>query len=193
MAEGIGDVAALPALITRTAVAFGAEVFAPYIVRAGGWPRLKQPGQLERFCYLAGSHREIDAVVVVVDLDDGCAVEERNAVSDRLLAIEAQLNVPVRLTFCIREFETWLLEGIDAIRNRSPEITWQADAPQNPTSVRGAKEAFERMIGSKYRESIDQEKFSRRIDPASLYRISRSFRKFCKDVCGIPYDVLDLM
>ncbi len=190
VAEGVGDERALPVLITKSAAAFGHEVYATKVIRAGGWPRLRQPGQLERFCRLAGSHSGIHSVVVVVDMDDDCAKREYISVLPRLAAISNLICLPVRICFCVREFEAWLLEGFEQIRVKSPEVSWAGSPPPYPDLVRGAKEAFEKLLGSKYRESVDQEKFSRRLDPRSLYRSSRSFRKFVRVVCDVDYTKL---
>lgn len=189
--EGFGDVPSLPILIAKTAQAFGIHEYAVNTVRAGGWPKLRQPGQLERFCQLAASHDGTDAILVVSDLEDSCPKTENEAIKERLVAIEERIGVPVKVIFCVREFETWFLENIDSIKASAPDVNWRDVDLREPTAIRGAKEYFRLLLGNKYRETVDQERFTRHINPMTLYITSRSFRKFVKCVTNLEYSDID--
>jgi hypothetical protein len=192
--EGLGDRKSFPSLVTKAAQLCGEQVYVTKIIEAGDWPKIRRPGELERFCKLASIANGVDEIVLALDLDDGCAKSEYEASLDRLAAVSCAIGKPVHLCFCTREFETWFLLNLEDLRSASPEIEWsEADPPENVEGIRAAKQAFERQLGSKYRESIDQEKFAKRLNLETLYSASRSFRKFVKSITGLTYEETELL
>lgn len=186
--EGLGDRKSFPSLVAKTGEAFGQQVFVRQVVEAGGWNCLRADGGLEKFCRLAAADGNVDAILVVIDLDDGCAKAEFELSAPRLVAVEQMIGIPISLCFCVREFEAWFLHCLDEIRVASDEISWQEiEELGDPDQIRGAKEVFGKHFGSRYRPSIDQEKFAKRIDIPALANRSRSFRKFIRCVTGVTY------
>lgn len=187
--EGLGDRLTFPSMVAKTAQVFEEHVFVSNVVEGGGWTRLRKPGQLERFCKLASVKNGVQKVIVVVDLDDDCAMEESESCSARIGDLENELGIPVSVCFCIREFECWLLDGLQSIKNNSSDVTWRDhNDGRNPCEIRDAKGAFAQHLGSNYRESIDQVKFAKRIDLRELILVNRSYRKFGKCVTGLEYE-----
>lgn len=174
--EGLGDRRATPCLIAKSAALIGLHVFASEIVEGGGWDKQKKPNELEKNCLLVASNDDIAGILVLVDLEDGCPVEELNAIHERVEQLSDRIGLPIDICFCQREYETWFLETLAEIAENTPELDWQNDRVQSiNTGVRGAKEEFSRCINSRYRPSIDQEKFTKKV-PFDLLRLrSRSY------------------
>jgi hypothetical protein len=86
--EGHGDVMAGCSLIAKSAATFGVNIFASEpAIRAGNALKLRRPGELERYLRLAISREDIEQVLVLVDLDDGCAAQFHAEFSGRALPI----------------------------------------------------------------------------------------------------------
>ena len=190
--EGLGDRKAFPTLVTKTAQLFGQDVFVCHIVEGGGWEVLKAPGELERNVALAAADKNPDEVLVVVDLEDDCAKNQYEENVVRLSELCTRFKIPVKLCFCVREFETWFLEGYEGIvQNSSEQDIKEKFVNPSRLNARGAKEEFERLIGRSYRQSIDQEKYAKRLELSALFGSSRSYRKFAKIVSNLPYETLE--
>lgn len=187
--EGLGDRKAVPSLVAKTALLFDKQVFVSHLVEGGGWDVLKTSGELERNCLLAAADGDPDEIVILVDLDDDCAKTESEVIQDRLAAASAATHLPVRLCFAVREYETWFLEGLEGIIENSPEIDWKIKelSPQQ-RRVRAAKELFENAMGLSYRQSIDQDKFTKKLKLDVLLRRSRAYRNFAKIISGEDYN-----
>ena len=72
--EGKGDVKAFPSLVAKAAAAFEIQLFpSGPPIRASEAKKLKRPGELERYLWLAASRDEAEEILLIVDLDDGCA------------------------------------------------------------------------------------------------------------------------
>lgn len=186
--EGLGDIEAYPALIGKVGQTLHQPYFAPQPIRAGGAERLRQPGQLERFVEMAATRSQAEAVLVAVDLDDGCCVEWHEEFVRRSEEIADRYAKPVRVCFAIREFECWFLEDLDHLRAVAPEYDWRSDfSCANPSAVRGAKEALQAAMKARYKASTDQAVLAKKLDAPRLYQRSRSFRKFVRGVTGLDY------
>jgi hypothetical protein len=115
--------------------------------------------------------------------------DEFIASSQRLSEISNLINLPIGICFCVREFETWFLECLLHLRENNSDIGWSdRPIPEFPLSIRGEKEEFEQHIGTKYRPSVDQEKFAKRLDLKILTQNSRSYRKFARATTGLTYE-----
>jgi hypothetical protein len=181
--EGLGDRRAISTLVAKTAQLLGMQVYVSHIVEGGGWARQKKPDELEKNCFLAAADENVDGILVLVDLEDDCAKDEYEQQLERLASIGERLGMPVELCFCIREYETWFLQTFAQIREASPDIDWERDNLEaGAVSCRGAKECFERHLGSHYRPPIDQDKFTKRMDLSNLLEKDRSFQKFAKAI-----------
>lgn len=192
--EGHGDVQSAPALIARSASAFGFTLIPGDPIRAGEAPKLRRKGELERFLKLAASRSEVDEVFVVLDLDDGCAKEYYNEFVKRCSSISADIGKTVHFCFCVREFEAWFLSDLETIRLALPEYGIpEGIAIENAEAIRGAKQVLKRYCrGRGYKETRDQLVFTKKIDVKKLAGRSRSFRKLLKAVTGLDYGELAL-
>jgi hypothetical protein len=190
--EGHGDVEAFPTLVARAAHAFGVQAFSTRPIRAGGFPRLVRQGEFERFVRLAAGRPDAARVVVALDLDDGCAMEESAGMNERRLALEGELGIPIDLCFCVREYESWFLEELENLRADCPNYDWLVEVEcENPTSIRAAKGFLGRAMKANYKETVDQLRLTRALNIPSLYEKSRSFRKFVKCITGLDYETMN--
>lgn len=179
--EGYGDVQAMPVLIGKIGGKLGKMIIASDPIRAGEWPSLRNIGKLERSLDLAAS-REPDGILVALDLDDGCPVDEGIQFQNRVDAWLAGRQIPVTSVFLTREYETMFLHCPGSLGAFDPTAL-----PAQPNNIRGAKERIRDLIGRRYRETQDQKAFTARLDLDILYRESRPFRRMCKAVSGMPY------
>ena len=80
------------------------------------------------------------------------------------------------------EFETWFLASAESIAG---QVGLRSDltAPENPESIRGAKEWLQRHMphGRKYSETIDQPRLASIFDLKAARR-SPSFKKLYHDI-----------
>lgn len=189
--EGQGDVAAGPALISRSAASFGEHVFAADPpIRAGNALKLRRPGELERYLRLAASRDEVEQVIVLVDLDDGCAAEFAKEFSERALPIAQEVGKAIDICFCVREYEVWFLASLDALRAALPDYGIEIEAHfEAPETIRAAKGALNRVCRIKgYKQMRDQLLFTRKLNIRTLAARDRSFRKLLKSLLKKDYD-----
>lgn len=175
---------AIPILLARIGAVIDELIISANPIRAGGWNSLKAKGALPKFLELAAT-RGCDLVLLILDLDDGCAVEEHEAA---MRIISEWLNgrtIVVEVVFLPKEYETLFLH--DAVsRGNVNGIT-------NPDSVRDAKGAMRTLIGRRYKETQDQLILTKALDIKEVYSRSRPFRRLCKALLGKPYsDINDI-
>lgn len=185
--EGYGDVQAVPSLIAKTSNLLGSPAVASDPIRAGEWKLLRRPGIIETYLELAAS-RQWDLILVVLDLEDDCAVEEAALARERIEDWKDGRDLKVELVFMVREYETLFLWCPTCL-----PISSNMALPVDPDAVRGAKERVKQVTGRRYKETQDQLRYTQSIDIPVLYGTSRSFRRFCKALSGVDYDILDLM
>lgn len=183
--EGRGEERAAAGLIRRVLGEFLGRYDISRIgpIRANGKPDLV--GNLERFLRIA-VRENADAILVLVDADDECPVEEARSLGDRASALN--LGVPVAVVCAKSEYETWFIsslsegtgEGIRARLNIDPSV----NAPEDVEGIRGAKEWLRNHTpqGQRYKATLDQEGLTYHIDMNVTYRRSRSFRRLCHAV-----------
>lgn len=191
--EGQGDVAAFPHLVGKIGAWLGMPLFVTKPIRCGGWGSIRKPGGLERWTTLAASREDCTRVVFVVDLDDGCPVEERAIILERVAALEALHGIEILIAFCIREYESWLLYSLDKISENDASLS-DLDTScchMNNSAIRDAKGKLRALLPDGYSESSDQHLLTKMIDIKSLYERCRSFKKFVKCVSSLDYDTLE--
>ena len=176
IAEGYGDVDALPSLIAKTGAEAGRVIVSPNPIRGGEWPSIKRAGILERLLELAAS-RGWDQIMIVLDLDDGCPVNAYDEAVARVEAWRDGREVKVSVVFFPREYETLFLHEVGCLGDINAE-----HVPENPESIRGAKEIVKQLIGRRYKETTDQRGFTEKLNLSELEIRSRPFRKFKKEV-----------
>src|SRR5580658_4853050 len=188
--EGQGDVLAFPGMVRKIALQLREELIATNPIKTGGYHALKKAGQLERFVEMAARRPGVELVLIAVDLDDGCAAEERRAFERRCAKLSAGLNVDVRVAFCVREYECWFLENVDQLRVDAPEYNWDPSfVCSDPVRVRDAKGVISAAIRQHYKPTIDQLRLTMKLDLRKLYERNRSFRRFARALCGIDYEL----
>lgn len=176
--EGLGDRRAAPSLIAKSAALIGMQAFASEIVEGGGWDRQRKPNELEKNCLLVAANDDICGILILVDLEDNCPVDEVAAIQERVSVIAERIGLPIDICFCCREYETWFLDTIVEISVETPELDWQEDCIRSVRpNARGAKEELSKCMNASYRPSIDQEKFTKKM-PLDLLRVrNRSYRR----------------
>ena len=192
--EGLGDRKSFPTLVAKTSQMFDKQVFVHHLIECGGWGALKRDGGLERYGRLMAASADIDTIIFAVDLDDGCPVEAVNLIEERRENLSVQLNVPVSVCLLNREYETWFLQDLLGIRQRSPEVEWvEGYEIANPLEIRDAKGAFSRAMRLTYRPSVDQDRFTKKMDLHSLLGESRSLRKLACVLSGLSHAEVQIL
>ena len=127
-----------------------------------------------------------DAILVLVDADDECPVEQARILVDK--ASKLNLSVPVAIVYAKSEYETWFIcsltensgRGIREILNIDSSVS----APDDIEDITAAKGWLERYMprDQGYKETSDQEHLTHHIDIELTYWRSRSFRRMCHAV-----------
>lgn len=183
---------AFPSLVGKIGAWLGIGLYTKNPIRAGGWGSVKKPGGLEKWVGLAASRPACVKVIVVVDLDDGCPVDEKTALQSRVDAAAQAHNISIDICFCVREFEAWFLSSIDELAERFPilqELNHE-HIIQTAHELRDAKGTLRRMLPDGYSESYDQAELLSSINPATLFARDRSFRRFVKSITNLDYETL---
>ena len=187
--EGHGEVIAMPVLIRRImgeiCTRYDIDVLSPYRLPRGRM-LAEQGDHLERAIELgARKIRQTEMagiIIVLVDADDQCPAE----LGPRLAARIARDDVPIGVVLANREFEAWFLCGVRSLRGHRG-ISAVAEPPENPETIRGAKEYLARHYlrpGATYSETVDQVALAAVLDLAEA-RGAPSFDKLCRDLCRL--------
>jgi len=182
--EGYGDVNAVPALIARTGELLGLPIIAPNPIRAGEWKSIRATGVFERYLELA-YRRGWDRILVLLDLEDLCSATEGGDALARVTSWAADRHVIVHVVFFVREYESIFLACIDDIVGGDTPVV------ANPEAFRDAKGQLKKLTGRRYKETQDQEAYSKIIRLDILVKRSRSYRKLVKDLSGMSYEQID--
>jgi hypothetical protein len=183
--EGYGDVAAMPTLIAKAAAMFDKTDIASNPIRAGEWAGLSRNGEFEKHLELA-ARRECDLILTVLDLDDGCPVENVALARQRIDNWRGTRSVRSEIVFLPREYETLFLLAPSCFGTFDERLI-----PSNPDSIRGAKERIKPIIGRRYKETQDQLSFTKKVDTFELYHNSKTFRRLCKALLNVSYNQMD--
>ncbi|MBF0374730.1 MAG: DUF4276 family protein [Alphaproteobacteria bacterium] len=180
--EGDGDAAAVAELVRTVAGRLERWDVAvrPHPITCCNVPRLDAVGQLERFVTHA-LNRDGDSVLILLDLDDGCARDVALRWGRRLAAMRPRKKVGLGLF--VREFEGWFIGCFDRIVEAYPDYGWSRDGWDEKFKFedkRGAKEWLSRRMksGKSYKETRDQVRFLRHLDFDRLRDKSRSYQHF---------------
>ena len=173
--EGDGEVQAVPVLLSRMLQYKHYWNWRPAPPkRAGGLQSLRP--KLDKFLRLATLERNCGAILILLDLDDGCPLTEVQQLVTEVRA--CHLSVPVAIVFAYREYEAWFLASLQTIAghcNLPAGLTYQGDVEGR----RGVKEWLSGQMpkGKAYKETIDQVNMTRLIDFELAHQQSRSFRR----------------
>lgn len=190
--EGDGDVAAVPGLLRRILW----ERLGRYDIQVSeAKPANGKPNLLKKFEQFLGYAiiDNCDAILVIVDADKQCPVEEARKLATRAGVLN--LGVPIAIVYAKSEYETWFIANLTeytgaAIRNRLG-MSDTEHAPDNVEDVRGAKGWLsERMPGDRaYKETKDQGPLTYHIDLDLTHDKSRSFRRLCNALGELVYAI----
>jgi hypothetical protein len=181
--EGHGEVAAVPILLRR----ISSELLGHHDVM------IMKPHRLQRGKIVAAAqelHKAVELgklkvadsgngmILLLLDADDDCPARLAPALLEKI----RQPGLRTSVVVAKREFEAWFLAGARSLR-RHPRVRDAAEAPDDPESIRGAKEFLKREILSQpiYSETVDQPSLAACLDLAEA-RASSSFDKLCRDL-----------
>ena len=137
--EDHGEVDAVPILLRRIAKRVtprvGVQLPPPIRVKRN---QVLRADELERAVELAARQTGEDGcILILLDADDDCPAEIAPEVL--LRAIEARGDRDIRVVLAKAEYEAWFLASADSIAGQYG-IDAAATAPDDPESIRGAKE-----------------------------------------------------
>lgn len=173
--EGQGEIEAVPTLlykILHDLQQWQWQVGKPY--RANSLGRLKK--YLASLLRKASNRKDCGALLILLDLDDGCAVETAKLLAEDIRKLN--LAQPVAIVFAVREYEAWFLASLPTIighHSLPSDLIYEG----NVEGKRDVKGWFaKRMLPSKrYNPTIHQKLFTSLIDIELAYENSRSFRR----------------
>jgi hypothetical protein len=175
--EGPGDVEAVP-IVLRRVLAERLQIEGVRVLSGMKLHRSKMTCELDmkRHLRLASMRSSDGLILVILDADDDDCVR---LVSDiRKWANDEGLDHRVEVLVISREFESWLLAGIESLRGLRG-LSDEATPPSQLENLRGCKERLsELMSGSRtYHETADQAAMSSRV---SLDLIAERVGSFAK-------------
>jgi hypothetical protein len=189
--EGQGDEAAVPVLLRRLVEAaqrWEVQIARPHRRK---WSELVQKDSLQAAVQTAILRSGCAGVLIVFDADDECPKDLGTSLTT--WAQEAGGHIPCAVVLAMREYEAWLLAGIQSLRGIS-HVRVDADIHPNPEAPRDAKGEMARRMEPRYGylPTVDQAPLTANFDLVAAYRTCRSFRKLVKtfgallSVAGTP-------
>ena len=180
--EDHGEVDAVPILLRRIAKRVtprvGVQLPPPIRVKRN---QVLRADELERAVELAARKTGEDGcILILLDADDDCPAEIAPEVL--LRAIEARGDRDIRVVLATMEYEAWFLASADSIAGQYG-IDAAATAPDDPESIRGAKEWLGACMpcGQRYRATLHQAALTAIFD-LDAARAAPSFDKLWRDV-----------
>jgi hypothetical protein len=174
LVEGEGDEKAVPALITK--VLRDIERWDWYVgspIKVSGLGKLRK--RLKLYLSRAAQRKNCAAILILIDLDDGCPKKEAERLASEIRSLN--LALPVAIVFAHREYEAWFLASLPTIAghyNLPSDIVYEKEVE----SKRDVKGWFQKqMSGQRYSPTSHQKKFTSLIDLELAYEKSRSFRR----------------
>lgn len=182
--EGPGDRSAVPVLLRRVLQHFNRydiQVREPKTAK-GKQNLLKN---YERFVEYASIEPGCVGILVLLDADDQCPVEEVHKLIERTRALDLQQSV--KIVYANREYETWILASMDSEQGGEIRVRLGiegSESYQGDVDRIHAKSWLKRKMprGRSYKETSDQRSLTAFIDIEHTRRRSRSFRRFCHAV-----------
>ena len=173
--EGQSEVQAIPVLLRRLLERLGRPeigVAQPFRVKR---TQAVRPGEMERALDQGIRARgDLAAILVVLDADDD---PPESLEISLLTRCQAATLLPCAVVAATRELEAWFLGSKDALRGVCG-IRQNANAPDHPEEIRGAKERLSRnMEGRRYVPVVDQPKLAARMDLERALQRCASFRR----------------
>jgi hypothetical protein len=178
--EGQGDVFSVPWIVKRIAAQSGRfDVAVPRPIRVQRYKVVRE-GELERAVELAARDMlKPGGILVLLDADDDLPCDLAPRLAER--ARTARADVPSAVVLARCEKEAWFIGAIESLRGFRG-VPESAVAPQDPESIRGAKEWLVRLRGQPYSEVTDQAALANRFDLNAAELSCPSFAKLKKEV-----------
>lgn len=178
LVEGPGDQAAVPVLLRKLFKQAKRYDWQPGdMMRVGELPRLrKKLGNYAEALRIKMHEGTCHGVIVLLDLEDGCPRDEAWTLATEFAAFG--LPYPVAVVFAHREYEEWLVASLTSIAPHTDLLPDGVRRDYEIETKRGVKEWLtDRMpAGRIYRETIHQEEFTSRLEPAYALEC-RSFQR----------------
>ena len=177
--EGHGEVQALPVLLRRLLPHPMTLLSPPFRMKRGQMRDVKRLQAAVGFA--VGRTSKDDAVLIVLDADDDCAVRLGDEVLGHARAAGHDRRVAV--VVATREYEAWLVAGASGLagkRGLPPDLA----PPKEPDKLKNPKAWLSERMPRGYRETLDQPAFSQTMDLGAAAK-SRSFRKLMKEVARL--------
>jgi hypothetical protein len=187
--EGHAEVQSVPVLLRRIFAQLGSssiQVARPFRVKR---TRIVKEGELERAIRQTLRDRDpIAGIMVLLDSDDDCPAELSLKLLERA---KKTTQLPVSVVLANREIECWFLGSKESLRGING-IAETAVGPQNPESIRGAKEHLTRNMtrGRRYLSVDDQVSFAERFDLNLARERCPSLDKCFRDVERLIHDMV---
>lgn len=180
--EGHGEVEAVPILIRR--ISRSLRKPEPEVAHPIRCPRNKisQPDELERIIQLACLKLRLPgAILILMDADTDCPAR----LGPKLLSEVKNIrrNLLISVVFAKHEYEAWFIAAISSLRGKRG-IGKTVDSPNDPESIRGAKEFMEKQMEKdrNYSETVDQPALTDLFDLNEARQKSSSFDKFYREI-----------
>ena len=182
--EGEGDIRSVPILLRRVLH----EVLQQYTwnvahpKKAHSLPTLRK--RLSQYLQYASTEKDAQAILILLDLDDGCPTIEAQHLADDIQALSPQL--PVAIILAHREYEAWFLASVDSIAQQdgqkyhfTPAFLQNAEPPADVENIRDAKGWLSQQMlpGCRYKETMHQPSMTTLIDFNVAPQRSRSLRR----------------
>lgn len=169
--EGYGEVEAVPILLRRLAPEL--RIARPIRVKR---QQITSESALARAARIAEANvcegGNKGGVLLLLDADDDCPASLGPDLQQRLSA-ELKHRL-VRSVLAVREFESWLIAGMDS-------------APELPDENRGGKGWLKSTLG-RYSPTVDQTRLASAMDVQRAEQLSRSFRRLVKVIKELAAD-----
>ena len=180
--EGHGECDAVPVLIRRIALDIDPglvpDVLKPLRVPAA---KLQKPDELDRTIQLAALKlRGSGGILILIDCDDDCPAETGQALLERARCIRR--DIPISVVLAKREYEAWFIAAADSLKSKR-SLPDTLSSPDDPESIRGAKEWLSRHMptGVRYSETTDQAALTAVFDMQVARRVD-SFDKCYREI-----------
>ena len=175
--EGHSEIGSVPILLRhmlQRAGIYELEVAKPFRVKRD---RVVRSDELEKAVVFASRARAgAAAILVLLDADDDCPAELGAQLAERCARATA---LPTLVVLASRELEGWFLGAKESLRGVRG-IRSDASAPENPESIRGAKERLSSNMAEnrRYLAVDDQPAFAERMDLDLAQARCPSFARF---------------
>ena len=180
--EGHGDAESVGVLLRRFAVLASVEHLRVTPLRINR-NKIVKPGELESAVELAARKAGPDGrVLVLLDADHDVVCTLGPALAKR--AKSARSDILIAVVLARVEFEAWFLAAIRSLRG-CRGIPPDAEPPEDPEAIRGAKEWLGNLMKRRYSEVTDQPALTARFSLDEARAASPSFDKLCREVARL--------